>query len=1095
MTIFVRRTSNPIVVTSGDSALQARAQASRATQAATQAQAWAESESAPDFGSAKSARSWATEAGLAATSSIAAANFHLTVAQGIAATAVDAMFTTGDISVVLTSGGTNVTGALRSCLRTATAPYYVHLGAAVDPASKAEYLTFAAAAGSAVSQAQSWAEGAAVPGAAGTRSAKAWAVDAGFSAASALAAGNYYATVTQAIAAVAIGGKFSTTDSTVVLAEGGTNSAGFLRTCVRTANAPYYSHVGAVSDPLSRKEFGAFADAERITPNLAGAGNQAAILASACSTSAVAGKRIVEIPEGSFATSQVNIPSGTWLRGRGMEKTTLRPFDLSTQFMLWGASAGDLVISDLTLDGENKAILGQLLFLSNAGSRVRIERVRFRNWPSRAPLVVNVQSKIDGFVLKDCEFINCAAGGLIANCTQAAVGSSNLVFDGNVWDGCGGNLCQLSDYRGTDLATLDQRDCWRDVHYTNNVVRNCVGFDVGAGPIPNEIWGAKNLIQTGNIITSGTRGLSGGANNQDVVIAGNIIANQTIYAIEGGASVNTRIHDNLVINCACLYKDTGFGTGHDAVGATINIKSHVRNLEIKNNTVIGSGLPAFTSVNTIDLGNNGNTLPLAVRVIDNKFHNIENVRSVIYFIGQRPYPLFTASSAGSGAAFAYTYKVTGGQVERKGYKYTNAPTVTLVSRDGNGSGATATCTIDGLGRLAKVTVTAAGSGYTAPPQAIISGGGGYDGELDMFLGIESVTITAGGSGYSNGTCTIANNGAHDSAIGSYTTTGGAITAITLTAAGSGFGRTSTLEVCDNTYEASTYASTIPFFSALRGRIISRNNRWIRRSYVDSAHFSIVNAAPVFGLIGEPAAGGNPSVVSLNDSAEMLGPIMNGTLLAIGQAEATTPRYGCRYSGLRLAGNFSNGPLAMADSSGSTVLEAFDLGSLKLPGGFSALRNNLNASLLVGMVTGESLLPAASYVNIGAATKPGLTWRGHFQGTGTTRTIKLRHERLSGEQTQAIFHIDWMSTSNNATPQANRTTLVYGNTASPTLAPFSFNGSGTTPASIISALDASGRMETTLTLPTGNNEWLATIQAAINNRGTTKSWADFSVQVG
>jgi hypothetical protein len=61
-------------------------------------------------------------------------------------------------------------------------------------------------------------------------------------------------------------------------------------------------------------------------------------------------------------------------------------------------------------------------------------------------------------------------------------------------------------------------------------------------------------------------------------------------------------------------------------------------------------------------------------------------------------------------------------IESAGANYQTPPSVTITSVDGNGSGATATATIDGnTGAVTAITLTSAGSGYTTTPAVTING--------------------------------------------------------------------------------------------------------------------------------------------------------------------------------------------------------------------------------------------------------------------------------------------------------------------------------------------------------------------------------------
>ncbi|MGB8981141.1 MAG: multicopper oxidase domain-containing protein [Anaerolineales bacterium] len=114
---------------------------------------------------------------------------------------------------------------------------------------------------------------------------------------------------------------------------------------------------------------------------------------------------------------------------------------------------------------------------------------------------------------------------------------------------------------------------------------------------------------------------------------------------------------------------------------------------------------------------------------------------------------------GSGAtAVAEVDPVTGGiasiQVTAPGNGYN--PGTTSVVIGGDGSGATATATVNTLGVVISASVTAAGSGYTAPEVVFSGGGPGGADPADIATGIatgtaygsvEQVTINDGGSGY------------------------------------------------------------------------------------------------------------------------------------------------------------------------------------------------------------------------------------------------------------------------------------------------------------------------------------------------------------
>ena len=69
-------------------------------------------------------------------------------------------------------------------------------------------------------------------------------------------------------------------------------------------------------------------------------------------------------------------------------------------------------------------------------------------------------------------------------------------------------------------------------------------------------------------------------------------------------------------------------------------------------------------------------------------------------------------NAGAGASAVATINVTSVGLDTFGAGYTSAPTVTITDAVGNGTGATATATVDN-GLVSAITVTAPGTGYVS----------------------------------------------------------------------------------------------------------------------------------------------------------------------------------------------------------------------------------------------------------------------------------------------------------------------------------------------------------------------------------------------
>ena len=903
-------------------------------------------------------------------------------------------------------------------------------------------------------------------------------------------ANNYRTTISQALIDFPVGTAFVSPE---VTAE---NPNGEDRRYIRTLAAPGYALTA--DQPVSKKALLAptggaivglldggsvqdFADSVKIRASLTGVGDESAKLQAVIDGSAFVGKRIIEIGEGTFYVKDVLVPANVKIVGRGMYRTfLLRAGTLTTAVLQFAPGAGNITICDLTVDGTSAADAKSLISIGAHGSNIKFQRVRFQNACQRWALRGDPIAAFDGLEITDCEFINCPIGGPIIISNSLAVrGSRNIKINSNLWRQCGGNLCGLRP--AVDSFAENAFDWFIDVEYNRNKVEQCTntGSD---GPIPNEFWGCTNFDTSYNVVDSGTRGLVAGASNRNQTVSFNMIKNQSLYAFECvGVGRNINVFNNVIENCATFFKDTGTG------GSGLPLD----NLWIHHNTVIGSGQSVFdNSRDCVSLGG-GRSHPVTnARIEDNTFINYEYARSVVRLDGTDVYPTITFTGGGSGATATMTLRGVRGRVIDLGSGYASAPAVTCMSRDGNGSGMLATATIGSDGKLASVTITNGGTGYTLPAQLVLTGGGGVGGAVEALMGIEEIVLI-GGTGYADGTFTISGNGATGNASGTFTQVGGVPTAYAITVRGEGFGRASSFSFERNTYEGRTYASTVQFATRTGGRLKSKNNSSIRTAYLDSAHYQ-GSGSVAYSYYGDRVPQGNPEVVSEGDSAEMRGAIVSGAYYAMGIVEAPTARYGCKIKGLRLAGNFSGNSLQFNDSSGSTLLEGIDWRDLTPTAGGPL---GTNAALLVGDASGVYHMKGGAYVNLGAAKRGGRRLRVHYEGASGTRVIKLRHDRTAGEQTQAIVHCDWMSTSGNGAPAGNRTTVVYGNVSNPAVAPLVFSGAGTALSASASVVDGSGRMETTLTLPAGNNSWVVAIDAEINGLGTTKSFADFSVQVG
>jgi len=157
--------------------------------------------------------------------------------------------------------------------------------------------------------------------------------------------------------------------------------------------------------------------------------------------------------------------------------------------------------------------------------------------------------------------------------------------------------------------------------------------------------------------------------------------------------------------------------------------------------------------------------------------------------GYTTVPAVTITGDGTGATATATLNPTGNVADNvivtDGGDYEIAPLVTIT---GDGTGALGTANLDSAGGLSSVTVTNGGDYETVP--TVVIGGDGMGATataiLDTLGGLSTIAVISGGSGYASGD-TIAVTGDGMGATAEVATeTGGVIDTITVTASGSGY---------------------------------------------------------------------------------------------------------------------------------------------------------------------------------------------------------------------------------------------------------------------------------------------------------------------
>jgi hypothetical protein len=148
-------------------------------------------------------------------------------------------------------------------------------------------------------------------------------------------------------------------------------------------------------------------------------------------------------------------------------------------------------------------------------------------------------------------------------------------------------------------------------------------------------------------------------------------------------------------------------------------------------------------------------------------------------------------------------------VTNGGANYTTAPTVTFVSVDGNGAGATGFATVQN-GQVISVTITNSGNGYDAPPKVVFIGGGGTGATATAaVVAFQSATLTVTGATISNNYAGGQGGGIGTAGNGAVTITDSTLSGNYSQTSGGGFGD-------ENAADSLTVSNTIFLNNATAG---------------------------------------------------------------------------------------------------------------------------------------------------------------------------------------------------------------------------------------------------------------------------------------
>lgn len=308
-----------------------------------------------------------------------------------------------------------------------------------------------------------------------------------------------------------------------------------------------------------------------------------------------------------YSVNSLNIPSYVTVAGSG-QGMLIRHSALSAPLISALGGATGFVLQDITIDcGSAADNQSMFAYGATAGSGSALRRVTFQNGMNRWAVRADWTAAVTNVVIEDCRFTNHPAGGVII--LPQVKGASHIYVRRNVFDQVGNNVLSIHDITGSPW------DCNFDVFFDDNLITNCLNTGAN-GAIPFEMWSVTRGSCSRNVVDSGTRGLSSGSFSQDVVLADNVVSNQTAYGCEAGNARRVTMSSNRFYNCA------------SGIAFTSGIE--IRDFLICDNEFVGTGLSAYNAGNpsrSIYTGANANIYGL--RIIDNSFVDQEFARFCI----------------------------------------------------------------------------------------------------------------------------------------------------------------------------------------------------------------------------------------------------------------------------------------------------------------------------------------------------------------------------------------------------------------------------------------------------------------------------------
>ncbi len=372
------------------------------------------------------------------------------------------------------------------------------------------------------------------------------------------------------------------TDATVVHLAGAETILG-----AKTFNANTFLDKG--SQVYNVKAYGAVGD---------GVANDHVAIQAALTAAGAAEGGVVFVPAGTYLVGvAVNIPSNVTLTGTGMMSVLKAAASMTANNIVVLQGVTDVTLSNLKLEHNGTGSQVGAITYTGAGNTIAVRHTvsgcHITNTSNNA---FRVASPVKDFKFAGNYIYSCVSG---ISCQPTVTGSRGIDISHN----------HIRDITGTGAVCIQvygpAASRYADVRISNNYLE-----PGGSTSIPIEPTGIDGCVVSGNVIEASTRGVSSGTCTE-LIIANNIMRDQTLYAVETQNSHCVTIANNIAYSCASLVHETG------SIAST--------DLSITGNLHVGTGLSApITGNHAVKIFQG-----TGVYIANNAFRGLEHIEQAI----------------------------------------------------------------------------------------------------------------------------------------------------------------------------------------------------------------------------------------------------------------------------------------------------------------------------------------------------------------------------------------------------------------------------------------------------------------------------------